>query len=132
MIKTSLKKHWNKAFFTNVPLQTYGCDRKRFDQNRKTCTYKALVVALKKETTQDFMPFFQILSLFSRLLPGQGNCSANFRTFSRIHCTMYINITRCYTNVYHMHDVNCMRRHIQASNIVNCFNIYFIAESKVT
>ena len=63
-------------------LQTYGRDWIRFDQNDKKFTYKALVVALKK--TQDFLPFFQTLSLFSRLFPGRKNCWTNFKTFSRI------------------------------------------------
>ena len=54
----------------------------RFDQNEKKFTYKVLFVALEK--TQDFLPFLQTLSPFSRLLPGLENYWENFKTFSRI------------------------------------------------
>ena len=46
---------------------------------KKTFTSKALIVTFKK--TQDFLPFFKTLSLFSRLFPSVGNCWANFQDF---------------------------------------------------
>ena len=51
---------------------------KEFDST----TGKALAEALKK--ILDFLPFFQTLSLFSRLFLGVENCFANFKTFPRI------------------------------------------------
>ena len=44
---------------------------------------KAFAEALKKKN-EHFLPFYQTLFLFSRLFPGLENCSANFKTFSRI------------------------------------------------
>ena len=56
-----------------------------FVQNEKLeiFTYKALDVTWTKKKL-DILPFFQTLSLLSRLFAGLENCWANFKTFSRI------------------------------------------------
>ena len=85
----SLKNAGTKLVFT---MQTYGRDWIRFDQNdkrKKKTLIKHLLWLWKK--TQDFLPFFQTLSLFSRRFPDLKNCWANFKTFSIIqdsvqHC----------------------------------------------
>ena len=46
---------------------------------KKTFTSKALIVTFKK--TQDFLPFFKTLSLFSRLFPSVGNVGQISRLF---------------------------------------------------
>ena len=38
---------------------------------------------LPKKKSQNFLPFFQTSSPFSRLFPDLENCWANFKTFSR-------------------------------------------------
>ena len=70
-------------------MQTYGRDRIRFDQNeKKKNTYRTLVVAMKKKKPQDFLPFFQILSLFSKRFPDLENCWENFKNFSAIQVSV--------------------------------------------
>ena len=73
----------NKNFF----FQTRGYQMGDLTKTKNKFTYRALVVALKK--TQDFLPFCQSLSLFSRLFPGLENCWANFKTFSRIQDSVW-------------------------------------------
>ena len=85
----TLKNAGTKLVFT---MQTYRRDWIRFDQNderKKKTLIKHLLWLWKK--TQDFLPFFQTLSLFSRRFPDLENCWANFKTFSIIqdsvqHC----------------------------------------------
>ena len=50
--------------------------RKRFHLESIRCSFE--------KKNEDFLPFFQALSLFSRLFPGLQNCWTNFETFSRI------------------------------------------------
>ena len=98
MIYRDLKKRRNKAFFHDA-MQTHGRGCVRFDQNekKKEFTYKALAVALKKKT-QEFLPFFHTLSLFSRLFSGLENCWENFKTFSRIQDS--VRTLSLYTRTY--------------------------------
>ena len=110
-------KNTGKKLFHNV-LQMYGRDWKRFDQNGKNFTYKALAVALKKQ----LMTFYHVFRFYLYFLDffQVWKIAAQISGLSLEFIVQCISITKYYTNVYH--GVNCMRRHIQASNTVNCFN----------
>ena len=60
----------------------YGGDWKKFYHNKKNATYKALAVALKKNSR--LFTNFQTLFLFFRLFPALESCWTNFKTFPRI------------------------------------------------
>ena len=69
-----------QSFFHDA-LQINGQDWIRFDQNEYLKdTSKALVVALKKKN-QNFLPFFQTLSPFSRLFSRSGKLLGKFQDF---------------------------------------------------
>ena len=75
----TLKKEQEQSFI-NDALPTYRWDWIWLDQKEKTFTCKSTCCSFRK----NFLPFFQTLSLFSRLFPGLENCWTNFKTFSRI------------------------------------------------
>ena len=76
-------KKMSEQSFVHGALQTNGWDWIRSDQReKKISVIKNLLKVWKKNP--DFLPFFQTLSLFSRLFPGLENCWVNFKTFSRI------------------------------------------------
>ena len=69
-----------QSFFHDA-LQINGQDWIRFDQNEYLKdTSKALVVALKKKN-QNFLPFFQTLSPFSRLFSRSRKLLGKFQDF---------------------------------------------------
>ena len=76
----TLKSAGTKLFYD--ALQTYGGDWKKFYHNKKNATYKALAVALKKNSR--LFTNFQTLFLFFRLFPALESCWTNFKTFPRI------------------------------------------------
>ena len=81
-------KHRNKVFFIWCPANVWARLNKIWPKWKKKFSYKVLFVALEK--TQDFLPFLQTLSTFSRLFPGlDQNCWGNFKTFSRIQDSDY-------------------------------------------
>ena len=69
--------------FVHGALQTNGWDWIRSDRRGKQFSVIKNLLKLWKKNP-DFLPFFQTLSLFSRLFPGLENCWVNFKTFSRI------------------------------------------------
>ena len=60
----------------------YGGAWKEFYHNKKNATYKALAVALKKNSR--LFTNFQTLFLFFRLFPALESCWTKFKTFPRI------------------------------------------------
>ena len=67
-----------KQSFARDALYAYGPDWIRFDQNEKLW-----------KKPQDFLPFSQTLSSFSRLFPCLKNYWANYTTFSRIQASVW-------------------------------------------
>ena len=60
-------------------MQTFRRDWIRFGRNEKKNS-----LIKQSSSTQDFRPFFQTLSLFSRRFPRLENYWADFKTLSRI------------------------------------------------
>ena len=56
-----------------------------FDHGKKHHLLRTLCRFEKEKKHPNFLPFFRILTLFSRRFTGLENCSANFKTFSGIY-----------------------------------------------